>query len=269
MDERIQKAKNKLLELGYQDNKYLADYLELIERNLTTARNSYKTQGHHIIPTKEFADGNQHYKVKGNNYSWHKTINIAELDEANFRVNLLYADHLCAHNLLSLCRNLSEIQQNFENYQYERKFKSSLTNTKTNIKMPKYITEDKILEKLRYYTNLYEHAPDERTAHKYRTNIAQWKSKYKQFLENPDKYDPANKPAPAKKRTKNEQCHLNAEKKRALRLAADTAHIKYKELKLQYDKSDQAVIQAGDTWRAAVAEYKEFCAECSAKSKET
>ena len=259
MDERVQKVKSKLLELGYQDNKYLADYLELIEKNLNTTRDSSKTQAHHVIPTKEFSSGNHHYKVKGKEYSWHKTINTAELDEANFRVHLLYSDHLCAHNLLSLCRDLAEIQRNFEDYQHEKKFKTSLTNTALNVRMPRYITEDEILEKLKYYTDLYEQAPDERTAHKYRTYVAQWKSRYKQFLENPEKYSDS-------------QYHDTAQKKRELKQIISEAHKYYTFLCNSFDRSTYKTTSAANTamkndtdiqkartaWKTAIADYNNF-----------
>lgn len=187
MNERIQKAKNKLLEIGYQDNKYLADYLELIERNMTTAKNSISTQAHHVIPVKEFKDSVDFNKDGDSRYRWHASINVAELDEANFRVNLLYKDHLAAHNLLALCRDADLIQKQYEDTYLKKHPKSYSLNKSgiTKINIPKYIkTEKDILEKLDYYTNLYNQAPDERAAHKFRSQMCQWKAIHRKFLFN-------------------------------------------------------------------------------------
>lgn len=187
MDERVQKAKNKLLELGYQDNKYLADYLELIERNISTVKNSISTQGHHVIPVKEFKDDVSFNKDGDSRYRWHASIDVAELDDSNFRVNLLYKDHLAAHNLLALCRDADAIQKQYEDT-YIRKHPKSYSLNKsgiTKISIPKYIkTEKDILEKLDYYTNLYNQASDERAAHKYRSQMCQWKAIHRKFLFN-------------------------------------------------------------------------------------
>ena len=278
MNEKILKVKNKLLELGYQDNKYLEDYIELIIKNLDTPRDSLRTQAHHVIPTKDFADNNKHYKVKGVGHRWHRDITKAELDAANFRVNLLYKDHLCAHNLLALCRNLDQIQENYEEYCYNKKLERTSLGGNYNVQMPKYITEEKILEKIDYYTKLCEQAPDERTAHKYRTSLARWRSKHRQFLEDPEKYNPANKPQ-VKRYTKNEALHLVAEQKRVLKRHINTARAEFKELRDQFEvirkrfgkfqctleeyvALDTAVESARANWKHAVAEYKAFCEEC-------
>lgn len=189
MNEKIQKVKIKLLELGYQDNKYLTDYLELLEHNLDTPRNSRSTQAHHAIPVKEFVEEANLSRAGDSRYRWQMSINTAELDNANFRVNLLYIDHLKAHNLLALCRNLDEVQRHHEEV-YDKKCKKTKAPDKVaKVTMPKHITEEKILNKIAYFTTRLEQAVDERAARNARTSLSQWRAKYALYQLNPEKYE--------------------------------------------------------------------------------
>lgn len=68
------------------DNIYLDKYCELIESNLTTKRQIYKTQKHHIVPK-----------------CYYKSLNLPVNNEKNNVVNLLFKDHILAHYYLVLC----------------------------------------------------------------------------------------------------------------------------------------------------------------------
>lgn len=190
MNEKILKVRDKLLELGYVDNEYLYKYLELIERNLNTPRNSRSTQAHHAIPVKDFVESAKLTRAGDSRYRWQMAINTAELEAANFRVDLLYIDHLRAHNLLALCRDLDEVQRHHEEV-YDRKCKKTRSPDKVaKITMPKYITEEKILNKIAYYTSQLEHAVDERAARNSRASLSQWRAKHQLYLLDPEKYEP-------------------------------------------------------------------------------
>ena len=79
--------KDKLLQTQlFIDNEFLDKYLNLIILNLSTKRELYKTQRHHIIPRKVF-------KIKG--------INV-DNSRKNL-VNLLYKDHILVHYYLCKC----------------------------------------------------------------------------------------------------------------------------------------------------------------------
>lgn len=76
-----------LLQSGLvEDNDYFRAYCDLIENNLTTSKQKFKTQCHHIIPRSYY----QHAKLEVNN------------DPSNL-VNLTHSDHLKAHYLLFFC----------------------------------------------------------------------------------------------------------------------------------------------------------------------
>lgn len=84
----IQKElKIKLLNSGhFKDNEYLSKYCELIESNLSTKQEKYKTQKHHILPKCYF-------KLVGQKINNSKT-NL---------INLSYKHHILAHYYLCLC----------------------------------------------------------------------------------------------------------------------------------------------------------------------
>lgn len=75
------------------ENEYFEKYIQLIEANLVTKRQRFKTQRHHIIPVAAF----ELYNWSGKN------------DEANL-VNLLYKDHILAHYYLALCSKSTEFK---------------------------------------------------------------------------------------------------------------------------------------------------------------
>lgn len=73
---------------GFVDNEYLEAYCDLIVRNLSTRKEKFRTQRHHIIPKFYF-------KAKG----------LPIDDSESNTVNLLYKDHILAHYYLCLCLN--------------------------------------------------------------------------------------------------------------------------------------------------------------------
>ena len=78
--------KDKLLSTFlFEENEYFKKYVELIESNIKTKQQKFKTQKHHIIPRIAF----QLYNWEG-----------CEADEN--KVNLLYRDHILAHYYLAL-----------------------------------------------------------------------------------------------------------------------------------------------------------------------
>lgn len=107
MDAKVQKAKNKLIELGYTDNEYLDKYLEMLELNIDSPRIIGRTQGHHAIPTSSYCDDTE---VRDTS----KSIKLADSDNINFKVNLLYKDHLKIHSYLTLCTDLDKAQERYE-----------------------------------------------------------------------------------------------------------------------------------------------------------
>ena len=107
MNDRIQKVKSKLLDLGYLDNEWLTKYLELIEANMDTPRNRRSTQEHHAIPVNSYWTSNEPYNRQ-------TALKLARQDTNNFKVHLLYRDHLLIHSYLTLCTDLSKVQQRYE-----------------------------------------------------------------------------------------------------------------------------------------------------------
>ena len=131
------------------------------------------------------------------------------------------------------------------------------------VKMPKYITLEKIEQKLRYYTELYEQAKkdhDAKAAHKLRTSLSDWNAKKRQFLEDPEKYT---KPT---KEVVEHECHARAEKRRALKKNINSAHRFYQELADAYGNDDSIVKKYWYEWKLAIAEYKMFCDETKSSS---
>lgn len=119
MKTKILNAKNKLLELGYLDNEYLEKYLEILEANLETAKSRKSTQAHHAIPVNEYWTSNEPYKRT-------EALKLARVDQANFKVNLVYKDHLLAYAYLTLCTNLDKTQQKYEAQETLRKQNSKI-----------------------------------------------------------------------------------------------------------------------------------------------
>lgn len=126
------------------------------------------------------------------------------------------------------------------------------------VRMPKYITLEKIEQKLSHYTELYEQAKkdhDADTAHKLRGSLSDWNAKKRQFLEDPEKYT---KPVIE---VVEHECHARAEKRRALKKEIDVAHRFYQELAEAYGKDDFITKQSWYEWKLAIAKYKMFCNE--------
>lgn len=119
MNDRVLKVKTKLLELGYIDNEWLAKYLELIEDNMATPRNRRSTQEHHAIPVNSYWTSDEPYDRK-------EAIKLSRLDKDNFKVNLLYKDHLIIHSYLTLCTDLDKVQLRYESQATLRKQNSIL-----------------------------------------------------------------------------------------------------------------------------------------------
>lgn len=107
MNDKIQKVKFKLLDLGYLDNEWLSKYLEMLELNLDTHRNRKSTQAHHAIPVSSYWTSERPYDRR-------IAESYAKQDTYNFKVNLLYKDHLLIHSYLTLCTDLNLVQQQYE-----------------------------------------------------------------------------------------------------------------------------------------------------------
>ena len=127
MNKAVQKVKTKLLQLGYIDNEWLAKYLELLEDNLITPKEAGSTQEHHAIPVNS-------YWTFDMPYNRIESLKLARLDPVNFKVNLLYKDHLVIHSYLTLCTNLEKVQQQYEAQSELRKRNSVIGVTATNRK---------------------------------------------------------------------------------------------------------------------------------------
>ena len=109
------------------------------------------------------------------NYVWNK----------GDRKNGLVVDHIDNNPLNNDISNLQLITQS------ENLAKNIPGFGKARVRMPKYITLEKIQQKLAYYTELYEQAKrdhDAERCHALRSNVGSWKSKLRQYLECPEKY---------------------------------------------------------------------------------
>lgn len=261
MNDRIQKVKNKLLELGYIDNEWLAKYLEILEANLNRARVRKSTQAHHAIPVNSYWTSNEPYQRR-------EAEKLSRADDANFEVHLLYKDHLLIHSYLTLCTDLDSAQQRYEAQESLRKAnsrKGSAVKPELVMQMPRHITEEKILNKLANYTSALELAKkeaDEKADHKYRTLVAQWKSKYKQYLADPEKYTTKKSSDTAHQ---NNLCHENSNRRQELRQLSTDLHNEYINLcatfpSQYYARKDPTVKEVCLLWKQAVAEYNSFCA---------
>lgn len=119
MNDKIQKVKNKLIELGFIDNEWLSKYLEMLEINLDRVRDRKSTQEHHAIPVNS-------YWVSDEPYDRQAALKLARQDAVNFKVHLLYKDHLLIHSYLTMCTNLDEIQRHYEAQAELRKRNSAI-----------------------------------------------------------------------------------------------------------------------------------------------
>lgn len=253
MKKDLTQVKSRLIELGYLDNEWLDKYLEMIEANLETKKSMKSTQAHHAIPVNAYWESNEAYNRK-------EALKLAKADEINFEVNLFYRDHLLIHSYLTLCTDLAAIQVRYEAQAELRKQNSTKANTLKNtyrVKMPKKITEEKILTKLAVYDEAHKKAQndgDDKAEHKYRCLVAQWKSKYRQFLEDPEKYNKVEKLL-----IKNNNYHLIAQKKRDLKQQITILHKRYNKMQEIYGKYSTEAIEAKTNWKNLIKEYNQFC----------
>lgn len=127
MNDRILKVKSKLLELGYINNEWLDKYLEMLELNLGSHLIRGKTQEHHAIPTNSYWVDDGPRDTAG-------TRKLADADNINFKVHLLYKDHLKIHSYLTLCTDLDKAQERYESQAEMRKRNSLIGVTATNKK---------------------------------------------------------------------------------------------------------------------------------------
>lgn len=124
------------------------------------------------------------------------------------------------------------------------------------VRMPKYITLEKIESKLAHYYELYEQAKadhDADTTHKLRSSLSDWNAKKRMFLEDPDKY--------TKPKSPEHECHARAIKRKELKREVDRAHRFYQEIKEAYGKDDEITYKYWGEWKLAVAKYYAFCEE--------
>lgn len=152
MNDRIQKVKNKLLELGYVDNEWLAKYLEMLETNLATPRDRKSTQSHHAIPVNSYWISDEPYDRK-------EAVKLARVDNVNFEVNLVYKDHLLIHSFLTLCTDLDAVQKRYEAQAEMRKQNSKIAfvasiEKGTNVLSP-YYTPNKAKQANKEKTSKY------------------------------------------------------------------------------------------------------------------
>jgi hypothetical protein len=126
------------------------------------------------------------------------------------------------------------------------------------VKMPSYITEEAILRKLEGYEMAYEQAKadhDAKAAHALRCLLSEWRSKHRQFLEDPERYSDK-----SKKHIKNPElpCHTIAAQRKVLKAKVESARKYYKEMRDAYGKADSYVKKLYWEWMLAVAELKVF-----------
>lgn len=124
------------------DNEYLNKYIDLIFDNKDTEKTKFKTQMHHFIPVA-------YYKDTYNIVNRKDAQKIADEDNNNFKVNLLYKDHVLAHYYLALCS-----ESKFK-YQNENAIFHVLGNI-NYIKDSKYLEECCFIKSLDKYQELYE-----------------------------------------------------------------------------------------------------------------
>ena len=128
VNDRIQKVKSKLLELGYLDNEWLDKYLEMLEANLNQPRDRKRTQEHHAIPVNSYWTSDEPYDRQ-------EALKLSRLDTTNFSVHLLYKDHLIIHSYLTLCTDLEIVQRRYEAQADLRKRNSQIGAAATNQKL--------------------------------------------------------------------------------------------------------------------------------------
>lgn len=145
-----QQVKKTLTETyGFLDNDYLELYITLIENSKFQTRIKFKTQAHHFIPVEYYKNAH----AIGNRRD---ATRCANSDKNNFKVNLLYKDHVLAHYYLSLC-TCGKLK-----YQNECAIFHVLGNI-NYIKDSNYLEEIRELKDLEKYQELYEDAAHTRS----------------------------------------------------------------------------------------------------------
>ena len=99
----------------------------MLEANIETPIERGRTQEHHAIPVSDYWTFSMPYDRK-------VATKLAHLDETNFKVNLLYKDHLVIHSYLTLCTDLDKVQQQYDDQAALRKRNSLIGVTATNQK---------------------------------------------------------------------------------------------------------------------------------------
>lgn len=119
MKKDLNEVKAKLIKLGSLDNEYLNKYIEVLKANLETTRNRKSTQAHHAIPVNT-------YWISSEPYERTDALKLAKADPINFKVHLLYKDHLLIHSYLTLCTDLDKTQAKYESQADLRKRNSQI-----------------------------------------------------------------------------------------------------------------------------------------------
>lgn len=102
------KIKETLLSRGFIDNQWLDEYITLILNNYGTNKKCGCTQKHHAIPVSSYFQNTLDFKSHRK-----EALEKANIDPENYVVNLKYADHVKAHELL--CRCASSLAQIISN----------------------------------------------------------------------------------------------------------------------------------------------------------
>lgn len=126
------------------DCTYLDLYCDLIISNLNTIKIITKTQRHHIIPVACY--GPELNKKRKD------LLSIANLDNNNFTINLLYKDHILAHYYLCMCANEFIFKKAFNGLSYLLKAESGNHKKKNKSQIEEMINEIN----LDHYQELYE-----------------------------------------------------------------------------------------------------------------
>ena len=148
MNEKIQKVKTKLLKLGFIDNEWLDKYLEILSDNLNTPMVRRSTQAHHAIPVNSYWASDEPYDRRA-------AQKLAAADVDNFKVNLLYKDHLRIHSYLTLCTDLDKVQQRYEAQANLRKQNSLIGVIATNKKLNNKSTDKYKTSKITFIQQYY------------------------------------------------------------------------------------------------------------------
>ena len=132
------------------DNKWLDEYVKLIDNNKSTKRIKYQTQRHHFIPLYYYKWCNNNLDKKRKDLE-----KISNSDKNNFIINLKYTDHILAHYYLALCakRDL-DLCANIKTISYICGNKFKKLNNINDIEFSLY----EFLNNVEFYNELYTQA---------------------------------------------------------------------------------------------------------------